>query len=771
MDNITYKKGLEIVSESEREYKKQRNLYEDKAQELTSIEKKIQNIKECINELKKKIISIDDIKRNSILEAEEIYLKELNDAEQVLKETNIDIDNSQGEDLGVKTAIKRDYHNRINDLYEKVDSAKNKVESNQKLVVETRKRCEELEEQISKSELEDNQIKLCAIHINSDYENVVNNTKFISDFKERSGIHSEDIQKKFNSLSSKKITRIALKMNSGIYASVDESKGLPIIEIFMMALVTLWTVIKGIFQGICILYRPIYRLYKVTHKLIYGTVVTLLVFYLLSRLGEGIVTIISILLFGLIVIFLGLVLFNIIQYGNKAFRKEQNLEYYTVGYYFKLRKDEIMYKIASEYYHYLKIKNPIKLENILQTTFGDLKSQKKNAEVELDKLQSILLDSQKDLNTVEEQFRVEKEQLEKQCDNQIKCKLKEANNLRIVRREEAKKLYHEAVEASVRKKESTINNAEKNAINTFERGKQEILDKENELQNFISRQNTIREEMIDIARKVDLALEQNNEMALGYKSKNIRVVQKRAENDKIPNSLVAGLISCDYINLVTGRSEKIYSQYVINHEKKPIIITCDIEDDESKVITESYYAFIDSLIGDLLGKTYIGAFRFVLVDSQGNKSGIIRCMETCRDSFDALERFGCVKIMNDRTDKCFDEIIKEQENLLNGKAIDVVNEAKKNFDNMVKYNFLCIRIYSKKLSDFSLGDFRKRIDNSLNNGIIPIVIMSQNYFENKQSELEGTIKELCNNCYYKIEVNSTINSTVKEVNFSKERIY
>ena len=140
MDNITYKKGLEIVSESEREYKKQRNLYEDKAQELTSIEKKIQNIKECINELKKKIISIDDIKRNSILEAEEIYLKELNDAEQVLKETNIDIDNSQGEDLGVKTAIKRDYHNRINDLYEKVDSAKNKVESNQKLVVETRKR-------------------------------------------------------------------------------------------------------------------------------------------------------------------------------------------------------------------------------------------------------------------------------------------------------------------------------------------------------------------------------------------------------------------------------------------------------------------------------------------------------------------------------------------------------------------------------------------------------------------------------------------------------
>lgn len=773
MKNITYGKGLEIVAESEREYKRQRNVYESKEQELTSVKKSISAIRDSIGELTKKISSIDDIKRESILEAEDKYLREMSKAERVLKETNISIDNSQREDLEAQTSISRECQKRINDAHIKVECAKEEVEDTERLSAEAQRRCDELEEQISNPSLEDNQIKLCAVHIASNYDNVASNAKFLEDFRDPRGACPEDAQRKFSSLSSKKIKRIASKMNSGAYvSSPDESRGLPILEILVMTVTTLWMVIKGIFKGISVLYRPIHRFYEVTHKFIYGSVVTLLLLllFIYSRFWDGIVAVLFILLMVLLATFIGMILFNVIKYGNKAFRKEQNLEYYTVGYYFAHRKDEIMYKIACEYYAFLKTKKPDELERILQTTFGILEEQRLCAIQERDNLQAHLSDSQAILEEAKDKFRSEKEQIERERDGKIEQKLKELEASRVARRESAKRLYDETVASIARRKENSISNAEKNAIDTLERRKKEISDKENELQSIINKQNVIQEELSEIAKKADLALEQNNRMAGEYKSKNISVVQRRAENDQLPNVLVAGLMGCNYTNLVTGNTERIYSQCEMAHEKKPIIITCDIEDDESKIVTESYYSFVDSLIGDLLGKTYIGAFRFVLIDSQGNKSGIVRCMETCRDSFDDLERFDCVKIINDRTDKCFDNIIKEQEKLLDGKSIDAVNESKKNLDNMVKYNFVCIRIYGKKSGDFTIGDFRKRIDYSLNNGIIPIVIMSQSYFDDKRSELEGTIRELCDKRYYKLGMNRNDSGIVKEVDFIKEEI-
>ena len=107
---------------------------------------------------------------------------------------------------------------------------------------------------------------------------------------------------------------------------------------------------------------------------------------------------------------------------------------------------------------------------------------------------------------------------------------------------------------------------------------------------------------------------------------------------------------------------------------------------------------------------------------------------------------------------------------MRGKTIDLVNESKKNLDNMVKYNFLCMRIYSKKTSDFSIGDFRKRIDSSLNNGIIPILIMSQNYFSEKKMDLEGTIKELCDNVYYDFDLTINTKNNIKEIKMLRKEL-
>ena len=775
METYTYKRGLELVSESATEYEKQRNLYENKKKELYGVENRINDIKDHICKLKGAVLSLDDLKIEAIKQAESLCEIEVKEAEEVLKKKVNEINNSALEDKQAEETIRTTYSKKISEAYVSVANIEKQIKCTEENICNYKTESDNLELQISNAALEENQIRLCAEHIACEYESVANNAEFISDYRDPRGASPTEAQNKFASLSPKKIKKIATKMNSGAYvSSPDETKGLPILEILFMAATTLWMILKGVFHGVCMLYKPVQRFYKITHKIIYVSVVTvlliLLFFFVSSKFGDGIVAILLILLFGVLAIFVGMILFNIIKYSNKTFRKELDLEYYTVGYYFTVEKDEILFKIASDYYLQLKEKNPVELENILQSTVGVITDKKHKVDIELAESQTLLSKLQNNRIVAVEQYESEKERLEAERNKLIDTTLEQLRNDRNNKLIVLKQECENKIALCKTKKKDAIENAEKNAIATLERNENEISNSEKLLDDAINSRESILAYMNDAVKKVDEALKQNHEIASTYKKQKISAVDKRSENDQIPDTLVAGLIGTRQANLVSGEQEVIYTQYKLKHSKKPIIITCDIDDDESKVLTENYYSFVDSLIGDLLGKTYMGAFRFVLVDSQGNKSGILKYMETCRDAFDTLEKYDCVKIINDRTDKCFDEIIKEQENKLGGKTIDSVNEKNKNLDNMVKYNFLCLRIYSKKTSDFSVGDFRKRIDNSLNNGIIPILIMSQNYFNEKRNDLEGTIKELCDNCYYYFDLNKSASNEVKEINLLRKSI-
>lgn len=767
MEKPKYIAGLEFISETAREYGIKRDLYRKKQEEKADVESQIEQTKRNISELSSMLLSIDDIKKDSLAMVEKKYLEEVAEANRKYKASNDEIDSSEKRDPEVRQSIESDFNNKINNAYEKLSNVANEVNNNFKFMEEARRKSDDLEQQINNSALEENQIKLCATHIASDFDNVVNNAEFISDFRDPRGVSPQEAQNKFQLLSPKKIKKIASKMNTGAYvSSPDESKGLPIMEILIMAATTLRLVIKGVFHGMGLLYKPINRFYKVAHKIAYAAVVTLILFLLLqfisTRFGDGITAVLFIVLVAVVAIFLGMILFNVIKYSNKAFRKEQNLEYYTVGYFFTYAKDDILYKIASDYYSKLKTKNPTELEKILQSTFGDLQSKKEMALRELSACGERLEASRTRMSATEEQYNQEKFELEQQCKEQIESTIKQLSEEREDKRKKAKIDLDNSIEASTNKKENAINNAEKNVIEMLDKRKQDIVSAKQELAVEKEKQQNIADELDVICTEAESILKDNNDMAAKYKEFDIDAVDSRAKNDKLPESLVAGLSKQRISKLKTGKEETVYEVVTLQHKNKPIIITCNAPDDESILVTESYYSFIDSLISDILAKTYIGAFRFVLVDSQGNRSGIVKYMPACRSSFEVLENAGCIKVCTNSSNKCFEEIIKEQENQLAGKGINEVNEANKNLDNMVRHNFLCIRIYSKKTSDFSLGDFRKRIDSSLNNGIIPIVIMSQSYFDEKKNELEGTIKELCDNRYYKLDINQ--NKEIKPVN-------
>lgn len=754
MGEQKYLRGLEVISETAQKYKKKRELFQDKQKEKQDCINQIDSIKQEIENLSSKGLSIDDIKKDELMHVEKTFKDEVEEANKKYKSAIDEIEYSEKCDSKVRESIESEFAEKISYAHIRVDEAKAEVDGNMQASESASRVVAELEQQISNSELEENQIKLCATHIAPEYDNVVNNTEFISDYRDPRGASPEDAQKKFQLLSAKRIKKIASKMNTGAYvSSPDESKGLPILEILIMAATTLWLVIKGIGKGVVLLYKPVRRFRKTTHKMVYAAVVTLILFLLVlfvsSRFGDGIVAILLL----AIVTFLGMILFNVIKYSNKAFRKEQNLEYYTVGYFFTFAKDEILYKIACDYYTDLKTKNPTELDSIHKATFGTLKTQKEMADQELFNCQKQLDASKLNMVSVEEQFAEEKNSLEGQCKERVGSTIKKLCEEREIKRQNAKDELERCLALSKKKKEDAINNAENKAMETLKKRKCDIEEANQRLLAKKGQLQTINDELDVICTEVNVVLNENNDMASEYKKLDIDSVDKREKGDKLPEVLVAGLTKTKKTNLGDGSEETVYDLKHIKHGRKPMIVVCNADDDESINVTERFYSFIDSLLADTLANMYIGGFRYVLVDSQGNKPGIMKNMGLCSSSFEGLEKFGCVKVCTDSSNKCFDEIIHEQEKALNGKDIDVFNEERKNLDNMVRYTFLCVRVYSKKTGDFSLADFRKRIDSSLNNGIIPIVLMSQNYFEEKKNDLENTIKELCGNKYYMLDVN------------------
>ena len=766
MEELTFAESLKSVSETASAYENLQRSYSEKDRKRTELEREISIVKEDIKKLSVGVMSVNDVKKELFAKIEKSYSGDIAAAKAEFENISKSIDDSENQDDQIKVKIQEEYKCKIDDVYSKVDCVTEEVNSLSDQVAAAKSKCEELDEQINNSLLEENQIRLCAANIASEYENVADNAEFISDYKDPRGVTPEEAKDKFSSLSPKKIKRIADKMNRGAYvSSPEESKGFPVLEIFIMAITTLGTILKGLFHGIGLLYKPIYKFNKLVDKIAYAAVVSTVLFLILWLFGitfGNSIAMVLIFIFAVIIFaFLGMILFNLIKYSNKAFRKEQNLEYYTVGYFFTFSKDEILFKIASEYHANLKEKAPEELQNILKATFGEISNKKEIALSELNSYEEALALSKQKLSDAAKQYKNEESTLKEQCKEQIEKTLEQLQNERTQKREQAKVKYEQEITEIEKRTENAKINVEKDAMEEVEKKKQEILQKEQGLTQLEENKKAVAGEIDKIYDAVDNIVKRNNEMAKIYKKQDISAIDKRSVNDKISDSLTAGVFGYINKNLKTGKEEKIYRQVEIQHNKKPVIIIHNIEDDESTIVTKNYYSIIDSLIGDLLGKTYLGAFRFVLVDSQGNRAGIVKNMETCQKSFDDLEHYGCIKVCTERSDKCFDDLLKEQEKLLDGKNIDDINDSKKHLDNMIKYNFLCIRIYSKKTNDFSISEFRRRIDSSLNNGIIPIVLMSENYFSEKKSDLEGTIKELCGAHYYKLTMKNENNTTEK----------
>lgn len=749
----TYKRGLERLNELDQEYWLSHKTYKIKQEELSKIQEKITITEKKLEDLNTSIGSIDILKKKMLEQAESNYKKQIDEAKKLQEQAKREIIHLEEQDQEVEISIKQKYERKLDHFQSKVKNVNTEIDHLADLVANAQEQSRDLEYRIQASAEKENQIRACAMYLEPEYAKVSQNAEFIKDYRDPRGATPEEAREKFLNMPPGKIKKIADKMNRGLYvSSPDESKGFPIMEIILAAFSTLFMVLKGIIQSIGFMYKPVFRFRKFKHKLIYSVVITIFMLLLLDFIswnyGGLIKSLVKLCFNGVWLSFLGMVAFNIFKYSNKAFRKEQNLAYYTVGYYFTFEKDEIMFKIASDYFAKLKEKNSDEIQNILQAVYGELEQKKIMIQEDMISYEQQLEGLTQKLTDTQEQISKEKLVLEEECKKEISDTLLKRQNEREKKGEQAQKDYELRLEKSKIMRQESIQNAEQDAIMTMKKQEQEIILQQEELKKLHDEVDCVNSELNKIYNMAEEQRQENHVLAEKYKKYELNIVEQRTINDQIPDTLVAGINGCISKNMKTHQVEKIYEVVKIKYNKKPIIITCDIADDESIEVTKNYYSLIDSLIGDLLTKTYIGAFRFVLIDSQGSKRRIVDSMETCCDCFEELEKYGCLSVLCDNASKSFDAILKEQESKLDGKNIDDINEKNKNLDNMIRYHFVCVRMYSNKTSDFPISDFRKRIDNALNNGIIPIIIMSHNYFLEKKNDLEGTIRELCENHYY-----------------------
>ena len=112
---------------------------------------------------------------------------------------------------------------------------------------------------------------------------------------------------------------------------------------------------------------------------------------------------------------------------------------------------------------------------------------------------------------------------------------------RTQKREQAQIEYQQEIAEIEKRTENAKINVENAAIQEVEKKKQEILQKEQSLTQLEENKRAVVREIEKIYDAVDDIVKRNNEMAKIYKKQDISAIDKRTVNDKISDSLTAGV--------------------------------------------------------------------------------------------------------------------------------------------------------------------------------------------------------------------------------------
>ncbi len=449
---------------------------------------------------------------------------------------------------------------------------------------------------------------------------------------------------------------------------------------------------------------------------------------------------------GFFLILLGMLLYNLVLYSNRSFRKRQHKKYYTVGYFFLERQHEILEKIAKGDLKKFRKLSGSEFPNILQSWIDTARNEEMALETALSFYQNKLILEREQGARVVEEYEVKKSALEIEEQQTLQQNLQKRIEERKHRELEIENTYRHNLVTSEEKKEQTILDAKIQAHGEIEKKQVEIQKIEEKLSLEQNNHHQLEIEMERLIANLKKVEEDNIRLSEQFKEFVVDVIKSRSTQDKIPNELLTGIFRRS--EAMTGKLG-IYNPEYISHDYRPIFVTHYFEDEDSKELSQNYYSLMDTFLVDMLSKVYHGAFRFVLLDNHLDKLSVRNFLPTVGGgSFQTLKQLGVLDIMDESLNQSIEKIVKEQRlELGNRSSIEEVNEANKRYDRMMRYTFLGIRLYTKK-GDISLTEFRKQLSAAKIYGIIPIVFVHEDFLAENRDFLESYLKDFSKGRYY-----------------------
>lgn len=650
-------------------------------------------------------------------------------------------------------------HQHCNDgLEEKVSSLNKKIDDHRNKILLVEKENSITEEEmmdLSKKLNSFSDDKVLVFHIKEDirplYDGIKINQKLVNDNSQCQFSPDETIQV-LKSAVPLKIKSHALSLSKGKYCSIPKFGW----KHSFRPLLVKWTT-KFLVSFLKLFFNSVLGVVKGkknknhTRDLFYSVLIGVSLFFILRPLFYGNKMISDLLCIFVIL----LILIDSIRFIVNKIRYRRYKFYYAIGSCYINCSDTVLDIIAQYELDLLKQKSLSHLDAYIEEKRAPLQEKyeitKRDFEAKSSELQKL---------------REEEHNLYVRVNNEIKDlrnnkKSDEAMKLKQLQSESEKELQNQDLYLQRKKNEilKTYDNLKNKAYKEFD-SKASLLkakiEKSEEsifiLQKDIDR---IETDLQQIEKQYNHICETNKEHKSSLSNAEIKVIDNRAINDKLPSRYLLGFSKLQSEHRIKGTFPYIFGVTEIHHNGKPVFIIFDEAEEESKVVSRKFYEMINYIVVGMLVETYVGALRFEILDSKSTKNVILEHMNHIGGAFDKLEEKGLIHFNKKESEISFSEIIKQREEELGGRKIETYNENRKNSDIMMKYIIALIRVYEGTSRSFPIKELNSKLNTCVANGILPILFMSENLFQAHKDVMKLPLSELCNGIYYKLTVRTS----------------
>ena len=193
----------------------------------------------------------------------------------------------------------------------------------------------------------------------------------------------------------------------------------------------------------------------------------------------------------------------------------------------------------------------------------------------------------------------------------------------------------------------------------------------------------------------------------------------------------------------------------------PFILVHD-GDKEAKETTGLFYRIIDNMIPYIMTHMYNRGFKFVIIDNKMSLRIASENMNKIGGGLSELsgQGYDIVEFITGKDHTAYEKIINDKDNELNVSGASNIIDAndKEKGQNIIKYVFLCNRVYST--NDMKVDNINSLLTNCEGCGIFNFIFISKELFEENKLSFELPIKQICKNKYYETSIDKKVSKYI-----------